>query len=411
MGERAADRAAMPHLRIADLARPSSRRSGSAPASSGSACDRGMARERADRELRAGVADVGEIGEPPDVDELRRPRDPELHRRQRASARPRAPSRRHRVAEQLDRMLDRLGDLVVERCRDHDFASSIARQTRSGVAGIWMSVTPRCESASTHGVDHRRGGRDRAGLPHALHAERVRRSPWLSVRSSSYDGQLGRRRARGTSTSVRRLEVAVLVVDRLLVQRRRDALRDAAVHLPVDDQRVDDRADVVDRDVADRAARRPSRCRPRRPPRGRRRARRSSAGRTSPSPRGPAPSRPAGCAPRTPPTRRPSTVISLSGEPLTRERAVRVLEVVGRDLELVRDDLARLLDDLLARRSPERDAADREAPAAVRVEAVAARSLVSPCSTSTSSTGRSRAGRRRSATTPSRGPGRAARCR
>ena len=42
-----------------------------------------------------------------------------------------------------------LGYLVVERCRDHCFASSIARQTRSGVAGIWMSVTPRWERAST----------------------------------------------------------------------------------------------------------------------------------------------------------------------------------------------------------------------------------------------------------------------
>ena len=46
-----------------------------------------------------------------------------------------------------------------------------------------------------------------------------------------------------------------------------------------------------------------------------------------------------------------------------------VLEVVGRDLELVRDDLARLLDDLLTRR-PECGAADREPAAAVRVQPV-----------------------------------------
>src|SRR4029453_15783989 len=51
--------------------------------------------------------------------------------------------------EQGERVVDRLGDLIVERCGDHCFASSIARQTRSGVAGIWMSVTPRCETASS----------------------------------------------------------------------------------------------------------------------------------------------------------------------------------------------------------------------------------------------------------------------
>ena len=56
----------------------------------------------------------------------------------------------------------------------------------------------------------------------------------LSVRSSSYDGSSA---AEGTRYVVerRRLQVAVLVVGALLVERRRDALRDAAVHLAVDD--------------------------------------------------------------------------------------------------------------------------------------------------------------------------------
>src|SRR4029079_12863164 len=52
-------------------------------------------------------------------------------------------------AEQADCMLNRFGDVVVERRGDHCFASSIARQTLSGVAGIWISVTQRCERAST----------------------------------------------------------------------------------------------------------------------------------------------------------------------------------------------------------------------------------------------------------------------
>ena len=80
-----------------------------------------------------------------------------------------------------------LGHLVVERCRDHCFASSIARQTRSGVAGIWMSVTPRCESASTTALIT-------AGADAIVPVSPTPLAPngWsvalLSVRSSSYDG-------------------------------------------------------------------------------------------------------------------------------------------------------------------------------------------------------------------------------
>src|SRR3712207_9554375 len=44
-------------------------------------------------------------------------------------------------------------------------------------------------------------------------------------------------------------EVAVGVVHGLLVQRLGDALRQAAVDLALDDERVDDRADVVDAGV------------------------------------------------------------------------------------------------------------------------------------------------------------------
>src|SRR5439155_1479243 len=52
-------------------------------------------------------------------------------------------------AEQLRGVLDRFRDLVLERCRDHALASSRARQTRSGVAGISMSWTPNGVRAST----------------------------------------------------------------------------------------------------------------------------------------------------------------------------------------------------------------------------------------------------------------------
>ena len=49
----------------------------------------------------------------------------------------------------------------------------------------------------------------------------------------------------------RRERVAVVVVDDLLPQRLRDPRREAAVHLAVDQHRVEDAAAVVDRDVAD----------------------------------------------------------------------------------------------------------------------------------------------------------------
>ena len=94
-------------------------------------------------------------------------------------------------------LLDRIGDLVVERCGDHCLASSIARQTRSGVAGIWMSVTPRCESASTTALIT-------AGAAAIVPVSPTPFAPngWsvalLSVRSSSYDGSSA---AEGRDTS------------------------------------------------------------------------------------------------------------------------------------------------------------------------------------------------------------------
>ena len=132
-------------------------------------------------------------------------------------------------------MVDALGDVVVERCRDHAFASSIARQTRSGVAGIWMSFTPRWESASTTALIT-------AGAAAIVPVSPTPFTPSgfvglrLSVRSSSYDGSSDRRRHE-VRDQVGRLQVAVLVVDALLVEGGRDALRDAAVHLAVDDAR------------------------------------------------------------------------------------------------------------------------------------------------------------------------------
>src|SRR5262249_46885538 len=89
-----------------------------------------------------------EVRDATDVDEQRRAREAQLHRGQE-----RVPACEELgvvvASEQRDRVIDALGDLVVERRGDHDLTSSIAFQTRSGVAGSGTSVTPRCDSAST----------------------------------------------------------------------------------------------------------------------------------------------------------------------------------------------------------------------------------------------------------------------
>src|SRR5207245_3695775 len=83
-----------------------------------------------------------------DVHEQSRPRESQPQQRNQ-----RVPAREQLCvvsrAEQLDRLVDGLGDLVVERRRNHVPTSPIARQTRSGVAGISTSVTPRVDNAST----------------------------------------------------------------------------------------------------------------------------------------------------------------------------------------------------------------------------------------------------------------------
>ena len=82
-----------------------------------------VARERADRDPVAVLAHVAEVGQAADVDEQRRLREAELHQRQERVA---AGEQLRVVArpEQLDRVVDRLRDLVVEPRGDHDRASS-----------------------------------------------------------------------------------------------------------------------------------------------------------------------------------------------------------------------------------------------------------------------------------------------
>ena len=152
-------------------------------------------------------------------------------------------------------------------------ASRIAAHTRSGVHGMSMCRTPRCASASTTalctaGVEPIVPDSPMPFAPSGLRGDGV------SVFDRFEARELGRARHRVVGER-RRERVAVGVVDVLLPQRLRDALRDAAVLLARDDQRVEDAAAVVDRDVAER--RHAVRCRDR--PRRRRRARRTGTSR------------------------------------------------------------------------------------------------------------------------------------
>ena len=142
-------------------------------------------------------------------------------------------------------------------------------------------------------------------------------------------------------------------------------MRDAAVHLAVGDERVDERPGVVDRDDAQRARPCPSPCRPRRR-RGERRTGRSArawnscATFSSPS----LPSAPALGAS----SAHESAGSGRAGD--VEAAAVRVEhDVVGARLEVVGRELLRLLDDLVGRQ-PRRRAADLGRLRAVRAGAL-----------------------------------------
>src|SRR6266540_1322086 len=111
-----------------------------------------VARERADLDAIAGLANEAKVAQPPDVHEHAGACNTQAHQGQQRMA-TRDELGIGAAAEQLDRVLDRLRDLVVELGRDHvlsppSAASSIARHTRSGVAGMSSSSTPRWDRLS-----------------------------------------------------------------------------------------------------------------------------------------------------------------------------------------------------------------------------------------------------------------------
>ncbi len=196
--DRAADRPAVPNLRVADLARGRRTRSGSAPGAAGDAAT-SLCLVRAPIAIASPSSRTYERSpmRPTSISSAGRARRSFIAGMQRMA--PREQLGVLPLPEKLDRVVGVLGDDVVERRRDHALTSSIAFQTRSGVAGIPTSVTPRCESASTTALMTAGCGGDRARLPHALHAERVVRDSSRSGRSRTTAAP--RPTGRGTSPS------------------------------------------------------------------------------------------------------------------------------------------------------------------------------------------------------------------
>ena len=339
-----------------------------------------------------------------DVDERLGRREPQLERRHERMP---AGQRQRASAHVLERLRDGAGALVGECLGDHQlpaFACWMASHTRPGWSGISRCRMPSPESASTAAL-----------TTHAL-AAIVPASPMPLTPS----GLRGRRRDRARRVDARQLgrrgdhvvderareDLPALVVDRLLVERLRDRLHDAAVHLALDDHRVDHVAAVVDRRVAldrdlarlavdlDLGDVRAEREREvgRVVERRRLEVRLDARGHRVPGPGGEG---------------QLLDRLGALGRALDLPLARRPLEVVGRALEQVRGDQARLVAHLLARQL-QRRAADRQRARAVGAEAVGRLARVAVRRPRPGRTG-CRARSRRSATSTSRGPGRAPR--
>ena len=78
-----------------------------------------MARERADGHMVSVVADVRQVGQPADVDQHRRRRQPQLHQRQQRVAAGEQLGVVAVLGEQRDRVVGRVGPDVVEQRGNH----------------------------------------------------------------------------------------------------------------------------------------------------------------------------------------------------------------------------------------------------------------------------------------------------
>ena len=244
VGERAADRAAMAHRRIADHAgklRQRRQRSPARPASSRPRRACVMAPMVSERPFISMPVKPSTFGR---STMLLRPGEPKLHRRDE-----RVPAGEELgfllLGQQVGRLPDRSRAVVFECVH----LTSPIPLLRASVAAF-LQRRPHRLRGRRHGeilaadrvgdgVDDRRRRRDRAGLAAALDAERIA----TGIGRGRVD--LERRQVVGARHAVVHEraghELAVLVVDRALQQRLADALGDAAVDLALDDHRIDRR--------------------------------------------------------------------------------------------------------------------------------------------------------------------------
>ena len=133
VGEASADRAAIPHLKVADPLRALVQRYESGSRELGCSRELVPRRKRSDVEIVAASLDTAKL-ERADVDEQRRPGDAELHHRQKRL--PSGDRLRVRLGKELERLVERRRTRIPERGRDHDVASS-----RSATAAAWTDST------------------------------------------------------------------------------------------------------------------------------------------------------------------------------------------------------------------------------------------------------------------------------
>ena len=125
MGDRATDRAAVTHLRVADVAGRVLQQRGVLGEQVG-VLDVVVPGERADGDVVAVLADVAQVAEAADVDEHARLRQAQLHQRQQAVAAGDQLGLVAVLAEQADGLLGGAGPDVVEGGGDHAGAPAFA---------------------------------------------------------------------------------------------------------------------------------------------------------------------------------------------------------------------------------------------------------------------------------------------
>ena len=135
MGDRAAERATVAHLRVADVS-CGMREQRHVLAQQFGRLDVHVAGHRADGDVVAVVADVRQVGEATDVDQHARLGEAELHHRQQAVAAGDELGLVAVLADQADGLLGGLGTDVVERGGDH-WAPPADAAARTDLTMLW----------------------------------------------------------------------------------------------------------------------------------------------------------------------------------------------------------------------------------------------------------------------------------